>query len=701
MPPPNVIGRKQAAYIDLPTFETIQEKLEASDETSNRRPLWAPNPCYLCSDYYTHIATGRDKADPSSPCPFCHGSKYGPQYEAYTTRAQEILLGGARGGGKSLSAISFLFKGNPHLQQFNEHGVPILVNQSYIHSPHYRGLIVRRNATDLSGFIEEAKKYFVYFGGHWVGGAESLFRFDSGAVIWTGHLDKSESYEKYLGMEIHRIVVEELTLIPDESLYLLMRTSLRSVHDDIHPQLLGTTNPIGRGMQWVKSRFVRVPRPDGSGNYPPRTLIKTKVKDPYSGKYITRTRIFIPALVRDNPYLMKNREYVAALVELPKKQRDALLHGSWDSISGAYFERFRNPLEISLPLAGEPENACHVITKPKSYPALDPWEPRAIGGDWGFSHETAYYWGCRRIEGEQFHVYRELVLSKTDPVHVGVEIAKRTMDDLNIIPSHKITLHLSPDAIYQKKSDHGGVTTFAQLIASGISQVLGAGAVYLPDLPDIDAEDIHNVRFRSGWAEFVMGLSQQKDMGVEIVPAFSNRILGWTYANSLLNWEPPPIPEGTFSHEKYDMLFREFGVAAAEHYKGSFSKSTLIYPRLQIWDTCPRLIAAIPAAQHDPKSEEDIEKTHFTGMDCLDAWRYLLMGLQQSPSEVPWEARRDRSVREYRSLHPNASMNDLVMFNRQLEAREAESAPTSYARLGRRATVKRRLLKENLSRLIQ
>ena len=65
-----------------------------------------------------------------------------------------------------------------------------------------------------------------------------------------------------------------------------------------------------------------------------------------------------------------------------------------------------------------------------------------------------------------------------------------------------------------------------------------------------------------------------------------------------------------------------------------------IEPRIQIFDTCERLIETIPALQHNPNKPEDVLKWDVDdegsgGDDAADCWRYGLMARLVEPDDVP------------------------------------------------------------------
>ena len=59
---------------------------------------------------------------------------------ALSTTASEVLFGGSRGGGKTDTALIWLTYNTDH--------------------PELRGLVIRRNATDLSDFVDRARLRF-------------------------------------------------------------------------------------------------------------------------------------------------------------------------------------------------------------------------------------------------------------------------------------------------------------------------------------------------------------------------------------------------------------------------------------------------------------------------------------------------------------------------------------------------------------
>lgn len=226
---------------------------------------------------------------------------YPKQELALLSTCFETLYGGARGGGKTDTGIAWMLYDIEH--------------------PRYRGLVIRKHFSDLSDWIARAMFKYGALGAKHVG---DEIRFPSGAVIKLGHLKDASSYRKYQGQEFQRMLIEELTHIPTELLYLQLISSCRSTVEGLRAMVFATTNPGEVGHFWVKRRFVDPSVP----------------MQPFEDKVSGRRRVYIPATVDDNPALLeKDPGYIKFLDSLPEDQRLKWRMGSWEQskIKGAYF----------------------------------------------------------------------------------------------------------------------------------------------------------------------------------------------------------------------------------------------------------------------------------------------------------------------------------------------------------------------------
>lgn len=257
------------------------------------------------------------------------------QAEALVRTEFEILYGGARGGGKTDAGMMWLLYD--------------------VGNPDFRALVIRLNAKDLSDWIERARKWYAPFEADFKGNPTEI-HFPSGAIIRTGHLKDENAYTQYQGHEYHRILIEELTQIPDEKSYIQLISSCRTSNKALRPQIFCTTNPGNAGHAWVKERWC-IPDDVDFGK-----IYCHKLAD----------RVFVPGRVQDNAALVEaNPEYVEMLRNLPDEAlRKAWYEGSWGNpkIEGAVYEDEINWLYANGHIGDVPHD-------PK-YPVYTVW-------DWG------------------------------------------------------------------------------------------------------------------------------------------------------------------------------------------------------------------------------------------------------------------------------------------------------------------------------
>lgn len=110
-------------------------------------------------------------------------------------------------------------------------------------------------------------------------------------------------------------------------------------------------------------------------------------------------------------YFVERTAYGRTLNALPKALRDGWLLGLMDRFAGQYFDCFEKWAKEGVS-AVRPE----------------PWQRLFLGGDWGFAHDSAFYWGVESGP-KKFGVYREFVGSGRSPKALAEEIAARTPAD--------------------------------------------------------------------------------------------------------------------------------------------------------------------------------------------------------------------------------------------------------------------------------
>ena len=301
----------------------------------------------------------------------------GPQTSFLAATEQEVLYGGAAGGGKSYSLIADPVR--------------------YFSNPHARMLIVRRSTEELRELISVSKQLYPRA----IPGIKFMERdktwvAPNGSTLWMSYLDRDDDVMRYQGQAFNWIGFDELTQWPTPYAWNYMRSRLRATKASGLPLYMrATSNPGGPGHQWVKKTFIDPNTPnkafwatDENGE-----TIRWPVGHSRENEPLFK-RKFIPATLFDNPYLSEDGMYEANLLSLPEHQRRQLLEGDWDINEGAAFPEFNRRVHVS---------------EPYDIPAS--WV-RFRACDYGYSSYTGVLWFAVVPGSEQLVVYRELYVSK-------------------------------------------------------------------------------------------------------------------------------------------------------------------------------------------------------------------------------------------------------------------------------------------------
>lgn len=233
----------------------------------------------------------------------------------------ELLFGGARGGGKSDYLLGDFLQ-DIHLGAM------------------WRGIIFRKSYPELEELLVRAREMFLPLGAVFKV-SEKTFVFPSGATLKFRHIEHERDADLYQGHQYTWIGWDELGNWPNLNSYKKLKACLRSAHPVPNKRIRCSANPGGVGHHAVKNYFIDA-APLGM------ELIQNVDED----GTIT-TRMFIPSRVYDNKLLLANDPgYIARLREIGSPELvKAWLEGDWNVITGAYFPEFRTDKHVLEPFA--------------------------------------------------------------------------------------------------------------------------------------------------------------------------------------------------------------------------------------------------------------------------------------------------------------------------------------------------------------
>lgn len=216
-------------------------------------------------------------------------------------KEDEVLYGGAAGGGKTYAQIIDAF-----LKAMEYPGIKqIILRNSF---PELNRSII---LTALNIIPKELYSY---------SGTEHRMRFNNSSSIEFGYISHDADVSNYQSAEYDIIRFDELTHFTEYQ-YRYMRSRLRGAND-FPKQIKSSTNPGNRGHAWVKEMFITNEKEDEESDL---------------------KRIFIPALVTENKFLMeKDPSYIKRLETLPENEKRALLYGEWNIFEGQFFPEFKD-----------------------------------------------------------------------------------------------------------------------------------------------------------------------------------------------------------------------------------------------------------------------------------------------------------------------------------------------------------------------
>lgn len=244
------------------------------------------------------------------------------QVLGHEAREPYVLLGGARGGGKS----AYL--------RWELHRRCVAV-------PGTQAILFRRELEELKLYhISRARKEILLLtqGKGRAIGVESLDYGNGSRLVW-GHAKDVGDEEKYLGSEWDAIGIDQMEQWVSTQLVDIFASGRSAEIAGMMSIVRGTANPGGPDPQWIVDRF-----------------LSKKVPNAHEIAYNPSQWRYIPARVYDNPYLMDSdgsfRTYEGKLAQYGPVRRRQMLLGDWTAREGQFFpelEEARHRVTVAVP----------------------------------------------------------------------------------------------------------------------------------------------------------------------------------------------------------------------------------------------------------------------------------------------------------------------------------------------------------------
>lgn len=361
----------------------------------------------------TPIPTSSTPVDPLEDREVIFRPNPGPQEDFLAASEQEVLYGGAAGGGKSYALLADPMR--------------------YFDNGSFNGVLFRKTNDELRELIMKSKELYpkAFPGAKWQE-QKSVWTFPSGAQMWLTYLDRDVDVERYQGQAFTWIGFDELGHWDTPYAWNYMRSRLRSTDPNLPLSQRASANPGGLGGAWIKKVFIDPAVPGTSFN---ATDIETgeplvyPSDHPKAGQPLFQRR-FIPAKLSDNPYLSSDGRYEASLLSMPKNLREQLLYGNWDLMDGAAFPEFNQK--------------DHVI-EPFNIP--DSWK-RFRAADYGYTSFSAVLWFAIDPAYETLILYRELYVTKKTAQDLGKLVLDAEKDE-------RIMYGVLDSSVWQQRGQRG------------------------------------------------------------------------------------------------------------------------------------------------------------------------------------------------------------------------------------------------------
>ncbi len=278
---------------------------------------------------------------PPKNTPVAWAPSPGPQTEAFLCDADELLYGGAAGGGKT----DYL----------------LVAALEDVHQEGYKAVIFRRTYPELESSVIDRARGLIPTVAGFEGAKENTSKhewtFPSRSRVMFRHLEDDAAAIAHRSAEYQFIGFDELTTFTEKQYrYLLSRLRTSKGH---RLRIRAASNPGGPGHNWVMKRWA--PWLDKEYRGPGGPAVSGEVRyyltHPETGEDIwvprgtpgALSRSFISAKLEDNPHL--DEGYARRLASQDPLTRKQLKDGDWDAKPSpkTFFNREWAPLVGSVP----------------------------------------------------------------------------------------------------------------------------------------------------------------------------------------------------------------------------------------------------------------------------------------------------------------------------------------------------------------
>jgi hypothetical protein len=208
----------------------------------------------------------------------------------------------------------------------------------------WRGIIFRQTYPQLADVVAKSERWFrQVFPGARFNRGKMAWEFEGGEMLMLRHMRNPDDYWSYHGHEYPFIGWEELTNWANDVCYRRMISCCRSSTPGVPHMIRSTTNPYGRGHDWVKQRF----RLHGRWW---ETIVVVDSRNELGD--LEPARCAIHSHVRENKVLLAaDPSYLQNVVAAAENQAmaEAWARGSWAFVAGGMFSDVWSMSHNALP----------------------------------------------------------------------------------------------------------------------------------------------------------------------------------------------------------------------------------------------------------------------------------------------------------------------------------------------------------------